>query len=88
MTFLSKVADFWDPEIGEFDIKHLIFVTSTSHDLNNLFVLFITINMAAKIRQKACWIFQKCKDCDHENMEVLKLNVLYQISLSQNPKNQ
>ena len=37
--------------------------------------------MAAKVRQKTCWIFQISKDCDHGNMEVPKLNVSYQISL-------
>jgi hypothetical protein len=36
MTFMSKVNDFWDPEIGRFDIKHSIFISSTSLGLHNL----------------------------------------------------
>ena len=40
-----------------------------------------------KIGKATCWIFQICKDCYHENIVTPKLNVLYQISLSQNLKN-
>ena len=61
-------------------------ISSTSLGLNDLFVLFIYINMASKKRQKTRWIFQICKDCDHENMKIPKLNILHQISLSQHPK--
>ena len=47
-SWLNEIG-FWDPEIKEFDIKHSIFISSTSFGLHNLFVLlFITINMAAK----------------------------------------
>ena len=34
-----------------------------------------------------CWFFQICKNCDQENIIVHKLNLLYQISLSQDFKN-
>ena len=36
MTFMSKVNDFWDPDIRRFDIKHSIFISSTSLGLHNL----------------------------------------------------
>ena len=40
-----------------------------------------------EIRQTTRWIFQICKYCDHEKIGIPKLNVLYQISLSQEFKN-
>jgi hypothetical protein len=36
MTLQSKVNNFWDPEIGRFDIKHSIFISSTSLGLQGL----------------------------------------------------
>ena len=27
-----------------------------------------------KVGQKTCWIFQICKDCDHEKMKIPKFN--------------
>ncbi len=32
----SKVNNFWDPEIGRFDIKHSIFISSTSLGLHGI----------------------------------------------------
>ena len=31
MTFLSKAFDFWDPEMGRFDIKHFFFFFHQPH---------------------------------------------------------
>ena len=36
MTLYSKVNDFWDPEIGRFDMKHYFFTSLTSHGLHDL----------------------------------------------------
>jgi hypothetical protein len=36
MTFYSKANDFWDPEIGRFDIKQTVFISSTSLGLQGL----------------------------------------------------
>ena len=44
---------------------------------------FVFVIIAAKCRQKNHWIFQIFKDCDQEHMNISRLNVLYQISLSQ-----
>jgi hypothetical protein len=40
-----------------------------------------------KISKTTHWIFQICRDCDHETICIPKLNVLYQISLSEDFKN-
>ena len=40
-----------------------------------------------KISKTTRWIFQICRDCDQENICIPKLNVLYQISLSEDFKN-
>ena len=36
MTLYSKINDFWDPEIGRFDMKHYFFTSLTSHGLHDL----------------------------------------------------
>ena len=36
VTLYSKVNDFWDPEIGRFDMKHYFFTSLTSHGLHDL----------------------------------------------------
>ena len=36
MTLYSKVNDFWDSEIGRFDMKHYFFTSLTSHGLHDL----------------------------------------------------
>ena len=40
-----------------------------------------------KSDKKKRWFFQVCKNCDQEIMNIPKLNVLYQISPSQDSKN-
>ena len=36
MTLYSKINDFWDSEIGRFDMKHYFFTSLTSHGLHDL----------------------------------------------------
>ena len=36
MTLYSKVNDFWDPEMGRFDMKHYFLTSLTSHGLHDL----------------------------------------------------
>ena len=48
--------------------------------------LFAFVFMDAKISQKTHWIFQISKDFDHQNMKIVKLNILHKISSSQDFK--
>ena len=40
---------------------------------------FVFVFIVSKIRQKTKWICQICKNCDQENMKIVKLNILYQM---------
>ena len=51
------------------------------------FCFHFHLNISAKIRKTTRWIFQICRDCNHKNICIPKLNVLYQISLSEDFKN-
>ena len=74
-NIFSWFNDFWDREIKRFDIKRY-FSLHQPH-------------MASRTSERDLdfWIFQICRDCDHETICIPKLNVLYQISLSEDFKN-
>ena len=72
---------FGDPEVGKFDIKHLVLLSSTSSWSPRPFILFSIVNMAAKNQRENSLDFQIGKDCHHKNMKIPKFNILNQMSL-------
>ena len=78
---LVKSQWFWGSWDRDIWFKmYPIFISSTSRPFH---LCLLLLKWPQTIKPKTCWIYQICKDFDHENMEILKLNILYLISLSQ-----